>query len=451
MFLQRLVLENVRAIESLDLSFAAVDAPVRKWTLMLGQNGCGKSTVLKAVALLLAGSEALPELIGDPDSWIRLKADRCRMAADLVTAEGETRHVELSLKRGDHIRRIFEDNKESLDRLDRALAHAARNYLVVGYGVSRRLGDPGGSSSEVFTHPRSRSVATMFSNDATLSPLETWAIALDYERGEEGLKIVRSTLDDLLPDVSFERIDKSARKLLFRTPDGVLPLDQLSDGYQNAAGWCGDLLYRILRIFEDYKNPLSARGLLLIDEMDLHLHPVWKRRLVDYLSSKLPNFQILATTHSALTVHQAGPGELFVLKRDAEHAPPTLHAFEGEPRKLMLHQLLISPIFGLETADSRSVEQTRAEFQGLRDKPRNRLTTAERARLPELERELLALPDWDAAKPEEAQRRELLEDIRLALRDDVDRKPGREGRPKRGAATKPPGTKAKTKPRPGKS
>ncbi|WP_165246790.1 AAA family ATPase [Paludisphaera soli] len=447
MFLKRLVLENVRAIEALDLSFRGADAPVRKWTLLLGQNGCGKSTVLRSIALLLAGSEALPELIGDPDSWISLKADRCRMAAELVTADGETRHVELNLTRGDHIRRIFEGNRESLERLDRALAHSARNYPVVGYGVSRRLGDPRRAASEVFSHPRSRSVATMFSNDATLTPLEYWAMALDYERGEEGLQVVRSTLDDLLPGVAFERIDKSARKLLFRTPDGLLPFELLSDGYQNAAAWCGDLLDRITRIFEDYKNPLSARGLLLIDEMDLHLHPVWKRQLVDFLSAKLPNFQILATTHSALTVHQAGPGELFVLKRDGDHAPPTLHPFEGEPRKLMLHQLLVSPLFGLETVDSRPVERMRSEFRELNDKPSGRLTRAERARLPELEREILALPDWNAATPQGPRQRELMEEILAALQAEAP--PA--GDPAAPAGGRPKAAKARPKPRRGGS
>jgi energy-coupling factor transporter ATP-binding protein EcfA2 len=384
MFLKRLYLEDVRAIGSLDLPFADAGGSVRKWTLLLGQNGCGKSTVLRSIALLVAGSEALPELLVNPDSWVRLGAESARIAADLVTAQGEERHIELRIRRGSNVRDLFKENEEPLDRLDRALRHSTRNYLIIGYGVSRRLGDPNRltSSSGVFTNPRAQSVATMFSNDAVLNPLETWAIGLDYEHGEEGVGVVRQTLNDLLPGVSFDRIDKKSRRLLFRTPDGELPLDQLSDGYQNAAAWCGDLLYRITTIFGDYRDPLSARGLLLIDEMDLHLHPTWKRRLVEFLTEKLPNFQIVATTHSALTVHQAGEGELFVLKRDGASAPPTLHPFPGNPSTLMLHQLLASPIFELETVDSVPVENLRAEYESLSSRPRASLSREEKRRLP---------------------------------------------------------------------
>ena len=84
-------------------------------------------------------------------------------------------------------------------------------------------------------------------------------------------------LKDLLPGSRLTRIDRDQRELIFATRDGELPLDQLSEGYQNMAAWCGDLLYRITEVYKDYKSPLSARGLLLIDEIDLHLHPVWQR------------------------------------------------------------------------------------------------------------------------------------------------------------------------------
>lgn len=418
MFLKRLYLEDVRAIGALDLPFTDAGGAVRQWTLLLGQNGCGKSTVLRSIALLMAGSEALPELLVNPDSWVRLGAESARIAADLVTAQGEERHIELRIRRGSNVRDLFKENEEPLDRLDRALRHSTRNYLIIGYGVSRRLGDPNRltSSSGVFTNPRAQSVATMFSNDAVLNPLETWAIGLDYEHGEAGVGVVRQTLNDLLPGVAFDRIDKKSRRLLFRTPDGELPLDQLSDGYQNAAAWCGDLLYRITTIFGDYRDPLAARGLLLIDEMDLHLHPTWKRRLVEFLTEKLPNFQIVATTHSALTVHQAGEGELFVLKRDGASGSSTLHPFPGNPSILMLHQLLASPIFELETVDSVPVENLRAEYESLSSRPRASLSREEKRRLPEVKSRVASLPDWSGDTPEAQAQRSLIAEIHEAVK-----------------------------------
>lgn len=99
--------------------------------------------------------------------------------------------------------------------------------------------------------------------------------------------------------------------------------------------------------------------MLLIDEIDLHLHPVWRRHLVDFLSSTLPNFQFIATTHSALTAQQSGEGELYVIRREGAEATPTLVPFIGEPRKMMLHQLLMSPMFGLDSLESVEIEKAR--------------------------------------------------------------------------------------------
>jgi hypothetical protein len=421
MFLQRITLENIRAIEHLELSFTSQDGSPRKWTLLLGENGSGKSTILRAIALILAGSEALPELLGKPDAWIRFKKKECAIHADLVTAEGEKRAIDLRLRRSDGIKEVFERNKKTLDAIDSAIRHSARNYMTIGYGVSRRLSSEKSLASvqgNVFRHPRAQSVGTLFSPDASLNPLESWAMDLDYRRKGEGLKIVKSGLRGLLPGVEFSRIDKRGHQLMFRTPDGEIPLPLLSDGYQNVAAWCGDLLYRITETFADHKKPLSARGLLLIDEVDLHLHPIWKRQLIDFLNEKLPNFQIVATTHSALTVHQAGEGELFVLKRDTPNSAPLLIPYLGEPRHLLLHQLLMSPLFGLETADSRPVEKLKNEYKALESKPG--LSAVQKSRVETLKTELADVPEWDKRTPEEIKQSGLLAKIDHALNSEND-------------------------------
>jgi predicted ATPase len=416
MFLKRLVLENVRSIELLDLPLTDEEGRTRKWTFLLGENGCGKSTVLKAAALVLAGSDALSELLVNPDEWIRLGCQEASVRAELVTAEGEERVVELHLQRGASLIELFERNRESLRRLDDALRHSTRSYLTVGYGVSRRMNDPrfaGSRPSSPFNKPRARSVATLFSADAELSPLQAWAVDLHYRRGEEGLRLIAETFRDLLPGIEFHEVDRERQELLFRTPDGILPLRQLSDGYQHMAAWCGDLLYSVTQIFENYDDPLSARGLLLIDEIDLHLHPVWQRQLKRFLSETLPRFQILATTHSPLTAHQAGLGELFFLRRE-NGAPPILHHYDGSPRRLMLHQLLVSPIFGLATMDSERVEEMRRRYEELESRAGG-LEEEEKRELDKLADELSDLPDFRAHTELDRERVEVLQEIAQVL------------------------------------
>jgi hypothetical protein len=261
MFLQRLVLENVRSIEHLDLPVDDGDEGTRKWTLLLGENGCGKSTVLKSAALVLAGSDALSDLLVEPESWIRLGSEAALIRADLRTSRGEERTVSLELRRGESLLELFERNRTSLKQLDDALRHTPRNYLTVGYGVSRRLTDPryaGSRNGSPFAKPRARSVATLFAPDAELTPLQTWAVDLHYRREDEGLRLIEETLRHLLPGVEFAGIDRESQQLLFHTLDGLIPLRLLSDGYQNMAAWCGDLLYTVTQVFGDYDEPLSG-------------------------------------------------------------------------------------------------------------------------------------------------------------------------------------------------
>jgi hypothetical protein len=365
----------------------------------------------------MAGSEAMPELLLDCDSWIRIGKPRAVLKATIATAQGQERHVRLELRRGDKFKDVLSRNNQSLDELDDALAHSNRNYLTVGYGVSRRLSKDGvlPSALTTFNNPRAKSVGTLFSPDAALNSLETWAIDLHYRLSDTGLKTVKAALENMLPHVTFKRIDKERRQLIFSTVDGDVPLSQLSDGYQNVAAWCGDLLFRITETFRDNKNPLNARGLLLIDEIDLHLHPVWKRSLVDYLSTKFPQLQILATTHSALTVHQAREGELFVLRREKPDGPATLSRYGGNPSNLMVHQLLLSPIFGLSSLDSKPVEEKKNEYRKL-EKKKGKKSAGEDLRMKNLRAELQDVPEWSIESPYDKQRRELLASIDKQLR-----------------------------------
>jgi energy-coupling factor transporter ATP-binding protein EcfA2 len=415
MFLEHLYLRNIRCLEELDMPLTDGQGRPRKWTLLLGENGTGKSTVLRAIALLLAGSDALPSLIGDStDSWIRRGAESAEIRATLSTAKDQDREIALRLERGQGIREMFKINSESLDALDQALKHTNRSYFTVGYGVSRRLPVSNMQSSPDrgrYTHPRANSVATLFAPEAELVSLETWATDLHYRKEDQALSLVAEALGGFLPGAEFLTIDREKRQLIFETEDGPMPLALMSDGFQNAISWCGDLLYRLTEVFQDYSNPLRARGLLLIDEIGLHLHLGWQRRLREYISEKFPTMQIVATTHSPFTAHQAGQGELFSLRR--RHAPDSdieLLRFEGAPNQLLLHQLIMTPFFGLDTMNSRKWEGLREEYRSLYAKKEK--TARDRRKMADLEDQLADQPDWNAELPYYGELSSLLRQIR---------------------------------------
>ncbi|HYG47754.1 MAG TPA: AAA family ATPase [Allosphingosinicella sp.] len=419
MFLRRLKISNLRSIKELDLPFAVSGMPSRKWTYLLGENGTGKSSVLRSVALAMAGSDAAAELVGNPDDWIRLGCDEGRIEVEFATADGEERRAALNLSRGSSTLEFIDRNRSDLQQIDAAVAKSERNYFTVGYGVSRRPQSSRhafGDSATFIRSPRARAVATLFNPDVTLTSLEQWAMDLEYRRGRTGLAAVRKALNTLLPDVKFDGIDREQRRLMFETPDGKLPLGALSDGYQGMAAWCGDLLWQMTESFGDYRDPLRARGLLLIDEVDIHLHPIWQRRLVSFLQETLPNFQIIATTHSPLTIHQADEGELYVLKRDSE-AGAVLHAFEGAPNRLLLPQLLESPLFGLSSLDSPQVQELRDELRRLQGvgEPKAKTSAHDEKRIRKLERELKGASNWQDVPPYLERTNRLLERVAAQL------------------------------------
>lgn len=394
MFLKQLELVQFKCHTHLIIDFSANDTkqPTRKTTLLLGENGTGKSAVLKAIALVTAGSNALSDLLGNTDSWIQNGKKFCIINATIITAEGDERNISLTIKRGQDMREILNANAETLKRLDAAIKNADRNYFVLAYGASRRLNRTATKIMEkqsFYASPRTAGIHSLFNPDAALVSLTSWAMDLDYTSSGSGLAIIKKALNEfLVEDVNFKRIDKRKGQLIFSTPDGDVPLDQLSDGYQNVAAWVGDLMYCITSSFRNYKDPLKARGVLLIDEIDLHLHPKWQRRLHKFLNEKLPNFQIIVTTHSPLTAQQAKENELYALRRTANKVE--LVPFVGDPSKLLLHQVLMSPVFGVETDESLEIAQSKKRLRELTVKKTK--TAKEKTEMKKLKEKLADIP-----------------------------------------------------------
>lgn len=417
MFLQSIDIQSFRGIEDLSLDFLKVngDTSTRKWTIVLGENGTGKSNLLKAIALITGGSNVLGELLSNPSDWITYSKDFCIISAILQTTDKKHHKIELKINRGDQLGDVVRKNTKSLEVLDKAISEFDGNYFLVAYGAYRKLKDNKnlGSNGSFYENIRSRRVATLFNRDASLNSIEAWAMDLDYRKEVQGLKIVKDALDKFLPEVSFRSIDKKNKRLLFQTSDGIIPLEFLSDGYQNMAGWLGDLLYRIAETFENYESMLQAKGVLLIDELELHLHPLWQRKLVTYIEEMLPNFQIIATTHAPLTAQQSPENSLYFLKR-YENRRLHLEAFVGNPRLLRVEQLIRTPAFGVSSVASFEVQQKKEAYRKLKNKKQK--NPKEQRQYQELIKFLESIPNISAETPTQKKQLDLLEKIEEHLK-----------------------------------
>ena len=99
MFFTSIRLSNIRCFKDVFVDFDLPGGNNRKWTIFTGENGSGKSTILKSIGLVMAGSDALPELIGNPDDWISMGAEQGEIIAEIETANGKKRKISLMIKR----------------------------------------------------------------------------------------------------------------------------------------------------------------------------------------------------------------------------------------------------------------------------------------------------------------------------------------------------------------
>jgi predicted ATP-binding protein involved in virulence len=125
----------------------------------------------------------------------------------------------------------------------------------------------------------------------------------DFEFQHPQLKVVRNCLTTLFPSLSNPRFAVKPPPRLILTEDGEdLELSQLSDGYKTMIGLAIDLSRRMAAGNPDMENPLESPAVVLIDEVDLHLHPAWQQRVVSDLLRCFPNTQFILTTHSSVVV-----------------------------------------------------------------------------------------------------------------------------------------------------
>ena len=164
MFLKSIRLNNVKCFSDIALSFEDEHGDIRKRTLLLAENGMGKSTLLKAIALVTGGSDAIADLLDEPSDWIRYKTQGCEISAVLVTTEGKEREIRLRIAPQDTRADVIVKNKQSLAWLDEVLNRKNGDYFVLGFGASRHLNTVKGrrTNTSRFKSKRAQSVATLF-------------------------------------------------------------------------------------------------------------------------------------------------------------------------------------------------------------------------------------------------------------------------------------------------
>ena len=162
-----------------------------------------------------------------------------------------------------------------------------------------------------------------------------------------------SAINELLPTgVRYDSIDAEGR-ILFNDHGTMVSTAGLSDGYRSVLGLGGDLVWRMIAAFPKSENPLKEPGIVLIDELDIHLHPTWQRNIAGWLRTQFPNIQFIVTTHSPMVAAGAGSDALTLkIGRDSAPVVPVTQGLFS----MDVDDILKSEAFGLVSTFSPETE-----------------------------------------------------------------------------------------------
>lgn len=352
-------------------------------TVLAGKNGSGKTTILRAIALALAGPSVARSLMPSFSGWI---------------SEGEeSAHVQVSYSQGadDYLigagaqpsRQTWTGMKWSRaedgeqPRLDKHLPSGApagapprgpwsdnpRGWFIAGYGPFRRLTGAGQEAQRLMLgNSRTAALATLFDETASLAEA-TWWLQEIYPRVLEKdnryvslqQDVFRILNDGLLPDGA-RVVDYNSSGLWVDQGGTKLLLEDLSDGYRVAAALVLDIVRRMFQAFGrfdlevDENDRVSSphAGVVLIDELDVHLHVSWQQRIGFWLREHFPAVQFIVSTHSPFICQAASPGALVRLAAPGESDRNPRVLSEDEERRILnggADDAVLSDLFGLDS------------------------------------------------------------------------------------------------------
>lgn len=390
MYVEKLTIENFKCFERAELELNYPGRPATKTrpvpkrlknvNLLLGGNGSGKTSVFRSLALGVLGrvltnsgfqAEFLVRRAADHNSpdHATIQTEMVLTPRDLSPAENIPSLFSLTGVSGSvtiNIRDDFEYVISDIsDDSEWKGLYGSLNptFFLVGYGANRRSERPEGYS-EKGRSPRYQRVAGLFEDHVGLIPF-----SYAYTEFEARNKITSATnlLNSLLPEeVKLTNERDSQRRPLFDRYGVLLPFTALSDGFRTFVGWVWDLLYQLALIQPSKSSqilPKEMTGVVIVDEIDLFLHPEWQREVIEKVATTFPKLQFLFSTHSPLVAGTLEPENIFVMEQEPD-GTATVKQYRESIYGLTANEILTGAYFALPSTRAPGVKKpTKADRQ----------------------------------------------------------------------------------------
>ena len=337
MRVNRLKITNVRAIAAAEFHFRP------DFNLVVGVNGIGKTTVLDALSACLA------EFVFDngelpPHPTLLAKAEDVRAGAVALDVECElvdhgrifvySHHKSRDKPYGPNTL----ESRSVVEEPDRAVESVALGVL---FATNRAVSSRRAPTQRNATAGLAAALAGAFSpRELRLGEFAHWmraqtALSQECATAARVLKTLEETVTRFLPDYRNLRVDdKDGTEILIDRGEATLVVGQLSDGERGVLALVLDVTRRLSQANPEMENPTAdAEAVVLIDELELHLHPRWQREIVRNLTTAFPRCQFVATTHSPQVIGEVEHDRIHVMT-DSEVYSPT-HSFGVDSSRVL--------------------------------------------------------------------------------------------------------------------
>lgn len=380
MYLKSLTLSHMKRVEHLHLDFLEADGSPRMWTVLIGENGTAKTTILQAIALTAAGrmwvndlarpvmggfaragGKGPPMTIEARYTFSKLERQKQLHTGAVNLPPETTLYSRVTLDPNETTLQAFDryepgDASESvaLTPLERSRAEGRAHWFVAAYGVNRGL--PSGEAPDL-SRPAIDRLRPFFSPRLALTSIDF--IDMFGPKSDKGKRYTRALNDiligtGLLPEdiVGVELRGRSGARrpadIPFRNQfiqkvggrEVKVPMNGAAHGMQSTLAWIADLVGHVMFETSARVEAADLEGLILLDEIDLYLHPLWQRRIVSALRKVFPLLQFVVTTHSPVMLSAFEPHEVVRLGLDGRSGSVTMLPHTSDPRLLTETELL---------------------------------------------------------------------------------------------------------------
>lgn len=322
------------------------------WHVIIGENGSGKSTVLRSIALALIGPTDVLRLDPNWATWLTQGETEGEVEITVLKHQEDYRSGRGAVRGGTEYieavsaRLALVRNKEGkvdlVDRIrksksspDKYFWASLKGWFSAGFGPFRRF-TGGNQTLEAFyvRNPKIGAHLTVFKEDAALTEIAIWLKDVylrslekkdnDYDLILQGIKHFIN-MENLLP-MGFQFHEVNSDGAFFKGPDGALiNLNDLSEGIKSVLSLALEIIRLLVynfgakKVFSNYfdqypdNNYIPIYGVVLIDEIDAHLHPTWQTKIGQWFTKVFKNMQFIVATHSPLICRACENGSIWRL------------------------------------------------------------------------------------------------------------------------------------------